>query len=349
MSLQIISINNNNWDNIVKSFENHDVYYLSGYVKAFQLHGDGEPLLFYFDNGNTKAINVTMKRDISKDIRFNGKIEENKYFDLITPYGYGGFLIEGNDYKSIKTEYTKWCTDNNIVSEFVRFHPLLNNHIYSSDIYETSLSGYTICMDITDKDKILYNITSKNRNMIKKAQKSNLSVFYGQNEYLADEFIQIYNSVMDKNNAGGYYYFEKSFYESILNDLKDNFLFFYVQSADEIIAMSVIIFRGDKIHYHLSGAKKQYQHLASMNLLLYEAAVWGAENGYKEFHLGGGRGAKQDSLYTFKKSFNKQDNDKEFYTGKAIFNKDIYNSLVNIREHDPDFNTDTNYFPKYRG
>ena len=34
------------WDALVRTFLNYDVYYLSGYVKAFQLHGDGEPLLF---------------------------------------------------------------------------------------------------------------------------------------------------------------------------------------------------------------------------------------------------------------------------------------------------------------
>ena len=34
------------WDAIVRTFKNYDVYWLSGYVKAFQLHGDGEPLLF---------------------------------------------------------------------------------------------------------------------------------------------------------------------------------------------------------------------------------------------------------------------------------------------------------------
>lgn len=34
------------WDDLVRTFSNYDVYYLSGYVKAFQLHGDGEPLLF---------------------------------------------------------------------------------------------------------------------------------------------------------------------------------------------------------------------------------------------------------------------------------------------------------------
>lgn len=35
------------WDEIVKSFKNYDVYWLSGYVRAFEINGDGQPLLFF--------------------------------------------------------------------------------------------------------------------------------------------------------------------------------------------------------------------------------------------------------------------------------------------------------------
>lgn len=49
------------WDAIVRSFKEYDVYWLSGYVKAFQLHGDGEPLLFFYEGSDTRGINVVMK------------------------------------------------------------------------------------------------------------------------------------------------------------------------------------------------------------------------------------------------------------------------------------------------
>ena len=31
------------WDNTIKLFSAYDIYYLNGYVKAFQIHGDGIP------------------------------------------------------------------------------------------------------------------------------------------------------------------------------------------------------------------------------------------------------------------------------------------------------------------
>ena len=85
------------WDAVVRSFREHDTYWLSGYVRAFMIHGDGDPELIACENGETRGINVVMKRDIAKDPDFAGKIPEGKYFDFSTPYGYGGWLIEGKE------------------------------------------------------------------------------------------------------------------------------------------------------------------------------------------------------------------------------------------------------------
>ena len=45
------------------SFKDYDVYYLSGYVKAFQVHGDGEPLLFYYHDVSLQVIAITNNGD----------------------------------------------------------------------------------------------------------------------------------------------------------------------------------------------------------------------------------------------------------------------------------------------
>ena len=77
--IAIITLNEKEkWNNIVKSFSNYDVFYLPEYVEAFEMHGDGEPILFYYNDGKTKAMNVVMKRDIAKADVFKDKLEENK-------------------------------------------------------------------------------------------------------------------------------------------------------------------------------------------------------------------------------------------------------------------------------
>ena len=43
------------WDKVVVSFEKYDVYWLSEYARAFQMHGDGVPLLFYYETNATRG------------------------------------------------------------------------------------------------------------------------------------------------------------------------------------------------------------------------------------------------------------------------------------------------------
>ena len=338
------------WDSIVKSFDKYDVYYLSGYTKAFNIHGDGEPILFYYDDENTRAINVVMKRDIEKDRNFRGKIEPETYFDITTPYGYGGFIVEGtineNSLMQLNELYSDYCVSNNIISEFVRFHPVLENSKLNSEIYEVIDLGNTITMNLASKEQIWNDLSSKNRNVIRKALKSGVEIYWGRSSELIDEFIPLYNATMNKDNATDYYYFNKDFYNSVLNDLKYNCLLFYAVFEGKVISSSMILFGNDKMHYHLSASDREHQSLAPTNLLLYQAACWGCENGYKSFHLGGGLGSKEDSLYKFKKAFNKN-SETYFSIGKKIFDQEKYYELIKIRDINYDDSNST-FFPQYR-
>lgn len=333
------------WDEVVKSFKDYDVYYLSEYTKAFHLHGDGQPLLFYYESEDLRAINVVMKRDIAKDHRLKAIIEEEKYYDFSTPYGYGGWIIQGDgDVSNLLKEYSKWCVDNSIISEVIRFHPILNNQERIRKEYDVMDLGLTVSMDLSDEEKIWENLTSKNRNVIRKAIKNNVIIKHGLNDKLLEEFRIIYNSTMDRDSADEYYYFNDEFYDSIKNDLKENAEIFYAVYDNKTIASSIILKANNKLSYHLSGSIKEYGSLAPSNLLLYEVGKWGSQNGYKSFHLGGGVGSKQDKLYSFKKAFYKGD-DYQYSIGRIIFNHKVYNELVEKRKGSQ---LRENYFPLYR-
>lgn len=75
------------WDSTVRSFSDYDVFYLSGYSKAFMREDpkNGTPILLLYEEENDRAINVVLKRDIALDEKLAGKIVKGQYFDLITP------------------------------------------------------------------------------------------------------------------------------------------------------------------------------------------------------------------------------------------------------------------------
>ena len=333
---------NTKWDDIVSSFANYDVYYLSGYVKAFQIHGDGDPQMLYYEADGLKAIYVYMKR----------KTAIEGYYDSVTPYGYGGVLFDGDtseqNIQAFWKAYLEKMKEEGIVDNFVRYHPVLANAIPMKQISTVIDLGKTIAFDLTSPDVIWENIISKNRNMIRKAEKNGITIEHGKGMDLLDKFTEIYNATMDKDHAEEYYYFKRPFYESIDRDLQDNYEMFYAMYEGRPIAMSIMIFANGRLNYHLSGSDIEYRNLAPSNLLLYKAALWGYEQGCKTFHLGGGVGSGEDNLYKFKAAFNKN-SDYQFSIGKEIFDQEKYDQLVAIRaQQDPDFNPESKFFPLYR-
>ncbi len=331
------------WDAIVRSFKKYDTYWLSGYVKAFKIHGDGEPLLFFYESGTTRGINVVMKRDVAKDAHFIGILPEDRYFDFATPYGYGGWLIEGSEPENLFRNYETWCVKNGIISEFVRFHPMVKNHESCTNFYDVIQLGEVVHMDLESPELIWNNITSKNRNHIRKAIKSDVKVYSGRYPEIFETFREVYNATMDKDSADKYYYFEPEFYKSILDDLPQNAQIFYAVKDGVVIVASIILAVNGMMNYHLTGSLREYSSLAGSNLLIHEIALWGSAHGYKTLYLGGGVGSGADSLFEFKRAFYKGDLN-HFYIGKKVFCQDKYDNLLSKRE-----SFESGFFPKYRG
>lgn len=338
------------WDDIISKFSQADSYYTFDYVNALRIHGDGTPYIFFYEGDkNNSALNVVMLRNIG-DIEYI-HLDMNDYYDIISPYGYGGFIYNGNwDVESLaklEIDYTKFCIENNIVCEFVRFHPILRNYEKGKYIYETVYIGDTVYINLENEDIIWNNITSKNRNMIRKSLKNNVKIFHTNSRNLIHTFMEMYKETMDRDEATSYYYFEKEYYEAIFESQNEDVNFFYAMLDEEIISMSIILKHASQLHYHLSASRYKYRGLAPTNLLLYEVAKWGVSQGCTTFHLGGGVGGDpEDSLFKFKKSFNRNSESK-FYIGKKIFDKKVYDMIVESIPSKKKLRD--NFFPVYRG
>lgn len=333
---------NQRWDSIVTGFPNYDVYYLNGYVRGFQLHGDGEPFLLYYHTKALRAIYVFMRRHTAID----------GLYDAITPYGYGGVLFDGDttedNLRDFYSDYVTAMRGMHVVCNFVRYHPVLRNADPMRSLSTVVDLGETIVMELQSEEVIWDNITSKHRNMIRKASKNGVSIHHAKDPALFENFRQIYNATMDSDEADEYYYFKPEFYESIQRDLLGHCEMFYAVCDEKIVAMSIMLFANGRLNYHLSGSDYEYRRVAPSNLLLYEAALWGCHQGMKTFHLGGGVGSGQDGLYKFKAGFNRN-SDCRFSIGKEIFDQKGYDQLVEVcRQARDDFDPNSTFFPVYR-
>lgn len=337
------------WNDYVKSFRNWDIYYLYEYAYSFMIHGDGEPLLIVYEDEYSRFCYVVMKNDIANFSAFKEYLKSGEYYDFETPYGYGGPLSDSPvsevSQKQFLNEINEYCRRNSIVSQFVRFHPLLNNYKLLPHVIESKYLRDTVYIDTSSPEIIMKKMDSKNRNMVRKAIKKGVTIVRKPISAYKD-FIPMYVETMRRNGAGEYYTFHDDYF-SALKKMKENSCIFFALFEQKPIAAAVIFFNSRNMHYHLSGSYNEYRQYSAGNLLLYEAACWGSESGIQYFHLGGGM-KPNDSLFGFKKQFNKTGSI-PFVVGRTIFEETSYHTLLNLRKQiDPEFDINNELMIQYR-
>ena len=78
----------------------------------------------------------------------------------------------------------------------------------------------------------------------------------------------------------------------------------------------------------------------------YEIIKWAHEKGLKNFVLGGGYGA-DDGIFRYKASLAPK-GIVDFYIGKKIFDRKLYNYLISVRCQEKSEDTLSDFFPRYR-
>ncbi len=338
------------WDGLVKSFADYDVYYLWEYVSAFRHAGDGTPFLMDYRGARMRLCYPVFKSDIAKSRAFSGLLEKGRCYDLATPYGYGGPLAErasAHEMAHFFALLKDYCNQNGIVSQFIRFHPLLGNAALFAGHGDLRCAKRTVFVDLTDRAAIFANLEARCRGAIKKAQQSGVQICIDNSESAQKAFARLYSETMRRRGATAYYFFSNEFFDDFFRSMAGFYNLFCAFSAGEIISAAIILHGNKRMHYHLSGSDGVSRQFSPNSLLLYTAACWGADNGYEKFHLGGGVEA-DDSLFLFKKSFNKK-GQLNFYIGRNIFSSESFDALVRLRaDADPGFNPDNSYLIQYR-
>ncbi|WP_066190741.1 GNAT family N-acetyltransferase [Gracilibacillus timonensis] len=323
-----------------------DIYFEENYGKLYEQIENGTSMVYNYEDDLGKAHHMFIKREIPFSI------DENIYYDIVTPYGYGGPSIEPVDenkrdelVQNFMAGLDDFCTKQNIVSEFVRFHPLIENAYDFMKYYDVSQIRNTLGTSLNEYDDPFQTEFSKScRKNIRQSLKAGVTYRITENPEDVSQFKDIYYSTMDRNKASEYYYFAEDYFNLCLEYFKDNLLLVEAIFEGEVIAMGFYFIYGDFIHTHLSGTISDYLHLSPAYILRYALTQWGKEKGYKVIHHGGGRSNDpNDSLYKFKKRFSKN-TEFNFFIGKKIWNKNVYKQLCEMSNAD----NNSDFFPAYR-
>lgn len=306
-----------------------DLYFEKNYGRLYEEVEGGLCEVFEFENSVGTVRHLYIKRQIPFCL------EGEVYYDAVTPYGYGGPLIThctGNRAElaaAFESAFQKYCDENRIVCEFIRFHPFFENAQDFSDSYQAKFKRKTIQTNLKDHDDpILAEYSASCRRDIRHALKAGVEYNIVQHPAELKPFAEIYHSTMKRNEANAVYYFNDDYFTKCIELFGENLVMVEVSYQGQIIGRSLNFLWGKMIHAHLTGTLQDFHHLAPAYVQQYALALWGKENGYETIHHGGGRsGEPDDKLYLFKKKFGRN-RELQYFTGHKIWDEKIYSQLL---------------------
>lgn len=326
---------------------NPDLHYRSEYCALF---GEwGEARLFIYREGAAMVIYPFLLRKVNLIPVFEGKLGQDLY-DLTSPYGYGGPLVSGEANKKVISNFyhafAKYCVANRIITEFIRFHPLLGNQDLLKEHVEVQRIAPVICVNLRlTEEEIWAGYERNNRKNIKKAYREGLEVILEEMPDHSNDFISIYHHTLTRNQAGEFYFFSDQFYQRLHRELRGHYLYAHTLKDGRIISTELLLYNETYIHSFLGGTLEQYYQYRPNNILKHEIIKWAKSRSIKYFLLGGGY-LGEDGIFRYKRSFACA-GVYDFYVGKKVHNHEAVRMLENMMAATkPRENKD--YFPSYR-
>jgi hypothetical protein len=249
---------------------------------------------------------------------------EGGHADVTTPYGYGGPVAIGREppVGQFWEEYQRWCNANDVVTTFVRFHPLLANHRNAGPRVRVERVAGTVAWRL-DQGDLLERMHRHHRRTVRKAAKVGVEASVSVSPAGLERFVRLYEQTMDRKDAAGFYYFPPEYWNALETGLRERIVLF--EAGDD--AALLCLAAPPWLHYHLGASSEDGRKSGASNSLFLEAARWAAAQGYTRFHLGGGVGGRDDSLLEFKRRFD-PGGMLEAAVGKAVHDESLYRSLA---------------------
>lgn len=313
------------FNNIKLKTEKLDINYLSEYLYLHSFNKKNKIIYFLYKKDQNFFLNILFKNSINIP-----GFED--FFDLETPYGYGGPITNSKNkifLKKATNSFDNWCKKNFILCRLTRFNPLLKNINQFVSETKNLIKVKKIAIFNISKEKInILNYDSKTRNMIKRNLNKNIklkiidykSCEINQLKIFKDNYLQS----MLRKKANKFYFFNEDYFKKI-NLLITNKKAFIINAFENnsIIAGAFFLFNHDKAYYHLS-FQKNYPGI--MNTIIYKSTQILLNKNIKYLILGGGiLNSDDDNLFKFKLKMSNMTN--FFYIETKIFNKKTYSNI----------------------
>jgi hypothetical protein len=319
----------------------HDMYHVPEYVVLdARLYG-GTPAAFWYAEEGRQLLMPLIIRDVP----------DSGLRDALSPYGYPGPVSNAATgdtgfWERACAALLETLRAHGIVTAFVRLHPLLPAPLSALEKFGVVVRhGETVSMDLTvSMDEMWKQTRSDHRNHINRARRAGTRVVFDDWSRL-NEWVQVYHDNMRRVGATSYYFFTAEHLAELRERVGDRMHLAVAMEGEEVVGGNTFFSYDGLATGYVSSTRRARNRYAD-ELLYDEVRRWCKNRGDRRFHLGGGKGGRNDSLFSYKAGFSPSRH--PFHTWRVVADPVAYERLVRDRKPDADPAEMSGTFPPYR-
>jgi hypothetical protein len=312
------------WMEMLKRVVQYDFYHLPQYHRVEERRLKAAAHLFTYCEGDYLIALPLLLRSVGEiGLGWN---------DATSVYGYGGPVASHESIpepvvRNFQAALKEGLLERRVIAAFSRLHPLIAQHDLLAGLGECRATGRTVSIDLTlplEKQRAQYRRT--NRELINKQRREGtVACLHDQGKWYWSEFVKIYEEAMRRVNAAQMYFFGEDYFSELASELGSALQLFVVVIGDKIAAASLVGICNGIIQGYLVGTRDEFIEFSPMTLMLDTIRLWGNKIGARVFHLGGGVGAQEDSVFQYKGGFS--DRRHNFATWRWVVAPEVYRWL----------------------
>jgi pyridoxal phosphate-dependent aminotransferase EpsN len=326
-----------------------DFYYFPQYHRVEERRLEARAQLFTYSEGDYLITLPLLLRSAGQAL--------TGWNDATSVYGYGGPIASHERMpelvvRNFQAALREALVERRVIAVFSRLHPLIAQLDLLAGLGECRSSGRTVSIDLTlplEEQRTQYR--GDHRRLIYKQRLEGIvTCLYDQEKRFLSEFVSIYEETMRRENAEHIYFFGEEYFSQLVRELRPVLQLFVAVTGGKVAAGGLFTSCNGIVQYHLGGTRDEFLKLSPMTLIFDTVRLWANEIGAREFHLGGGVGAKEDTLFRYKAGFSERRHN--FATWRWIVAPEVYSELCERRARmnvlqglEP---ASADYFPAYR-
>ena len=337
------------WMDALRASRQYDFHHLPQYHRVAECRGEGVAQLFVYREDEFMVALPLLLRPVDS-------AEPDGWHDATSVYGYAGPVLShdvlaASVVRNFQAALADELARRNVIAVFSRLHPLIAQEEVLVGLGECPGNGHTLSIDLTlseDEQRAGYNRSC--RISLRRLEELGFVGLHDREKRYLAEFVSVYLETMRRVGAQSSYFFDEAYFNLLTRELDEVSHLFVVLKDDAIAAATLCTICNGVVQDHLGGTRDAFLKFSPDRLVVETERRWAKTMGACVFHLGGGVGAQQDSVFQYKRGFS--DRRHIFRTWRWVLRPDIYSLFsANAARRNAALgmqSVSAGYFPAYR-